>query len=73
MNNFSMLAPKEIVEKSMENMHVDVRHLRVKCMKLEILIGLVLFKGEILQERLSVFKMYFIQISFNYNFNFCPL
>ena len=47
--------------------------LRVKCMKLEILIGLVLFKGEILQECLSVFKMYFIQISFNYNFNFCLL
>lgn len=47
--------------------------LRVKCMKLEILIGLVLFKGEILQECLSVFKMYFIQISFNYNFNLCLL
>ena len=47
--------------------------LRVKCMKLEILIGLVLLKGEILQECLSVFKMYFIQISFNYNFNFCLL
>ena len=25
LNNFSSLAPKEIVEKSMENMHVDVR------------------------------------------------
>ena len=48
--------------------------LRVKCMKLEILIGLVLFKVLFkLQECLSVFKINFIQISFNYNFNFCPL